>query len=91
MIRANPKKTNAGRKSTAQAVSKDGYPFKPSDDHWRLNKDVQIALALPGTIDVRTEAGFRSTLLRYAEEASARHARNMETVSYTHLDVYKRQ
>lgn len=56
-----------------------GYPFEPSDDHWRLNKDVQIALALPGTIDVRTEVGFRSTLLRYAEEASARHTRNMET------------
>ena len=79
MIHANPKQIDAERKSTAQAVSKDGYPFKPSDDHWRLNKDVQISLALPGAIDARTEAGFRSTLLRYAEESSARHTRNMET------------
>lgn len=79
MIRVKPKQFDAERKSTAHAVSKDGYPFEPSDDHWRLNKDVQIALALPGTIDVRTEVGFRSTLLRYAEEASARHTRNMET------------
>jgi len=79
MIRANPKQIDAKSKSTAQAVSKDGYPFKPSDDHWRLNKDVQISLALPGAVDARTEAGFRATLLRYAEEASARHTRNMET------------
>lgn len=79
MIRVKPKQVDAGRKSIAQAVSKDGYPFKPSDDYWRLNKDVQIALALPATIDAKTEAGFRATLLRYAEEASARHARNMET------------
>lgn len=79
MISANPKQANAGRKSTAQVVSKDGYSFKPSDDHWQLNKDVQVSLALPRTIDARTEVGFRSTLLRYAEEASARHTRNMET------------
>lgn len=79
MIRVKPKQVDAERKSTAWAVSKDGYPFKPSDYHWRLNKDVQVALALPGAIDATTEAGFRATLLRYAEEASARHTRNMET------------
>lgn len=79
MIRVKPKQVDAERKSIARAVSKDGYPFEPTDDHWRLNKDVQIALALPGTIDAIAEAGFRATLLRYAEEASARHARNMET------------
>lgn len=79
MIRANPKQVDYERNSTAQAVSKDGYSFKPSDEHWRLNKDVQISLALPGAVDARTEAGFRATLLRYAEEASARHTRNMET------------
>ena len=79
MIRANPKQIDAGRESTDQAVSKDGYPFKPSADHWRLNKDVQVALALLGATDLKTEAGFRLTLLRYAEEASARHTRNMAT------------
>lgn len=63
----------------ALAVSKDGYRFKPSDSHWQLNKDVQISLVLPGPIDAATESGFRSTLIRYAEEASARHTRNMET------------
>lgn len=40
MIRANPKQVDYERNSTAQAVSKDGYSFKPSDEHWRLNKDV---------------------------------------------------
>lgn len=79
MIRVKPKQVDAERKLNAQAISKDGYPFTPADDHWRLNKDVQIALELPGGIDARTEAGFRATLLRYAEEASARHTRNMET------------
>lgn len=79
MIHVKSKKVDAEKKSIAQARSKDGYPFKPTDDYWRLNKDVQVALALPGTIDAKTEAGFRATLLRYAEEASARHARNMET------------
>lgn len=79
MVRVKPKQVDAERKSIARAVSKDGYPFEPTDDHWRLNKDVQIALGLPGAIDAIAEAGFRATLLRYAEEASARHTRNMET------------
>ena len=77
MIRVKPKQVDAERKLNAQAVSKDGYPFTPADDHWRLNKDVQITLALPGAIDATTEAGLRATLLRYAEEASARHTENM--------------
>lgn len=79
MSRVNSKKLSIERESTALAVSKDGYPFKPSDDHWRLNKDVMVALALPKTIDPAAEAGFRATLLRYAEEASARHTENMAT------------
>ncbi len=79
MTRVKQKQVNAKRKSTAQTVSKDGYPFKPSDDHWRLNKDVQISLALPGAVDATTESGLRATLLRYAEEASARHTENMIT------------
>lgn len=60
-------------------MSKDGYLFETSDDHWRLNKDVQISLVLPGALDAATEAGFRATLARYAEEASARHTENMAT------------
>lgn len=79
MIRVKPKQVDTERKLNAQAVSKDGYPFTPADDHWRLNKDVQITLALPGAIDATTEAGLRATLLRYAEEASARHTENMVT------------
>ena len=79
MARVKQKQVGAESKSIAQAVSKDGYPFKPSDDHWRLNKDVQISLALPGAVDATTEAGLRATLLRYAEEASARHTENMIT------------
>jgi len=58
-------------------VSKDGYTFESSDDHWRLNKDVQISLVLPGPLEAATEEGFRAALLRYAEEASAGYAENM--------------
>lgn len=79
MIRVKPKQLDIVRKAAAATVSMDGYPFDSSGDHWRLNKDVQIALVLPGTIDPTTEAGFRATLLRYAEEASARHTENMAT------------
>lgn len=69
-----------GRKGlSAQAVSRDGYPFDPSQDHWQINKDVLVSLVLPVPVDASTEAGFRATLVRYAEEASARHTRNMET------------
>lgn len=63
----------------APTVSKDGYSFDASADHWRLNKDVQLSLVLPTALEPETEAGFRATLRRYAEETSARHARNMET------------
>lgn len=41
MSRVKPKKLDTKRGSTA-AVSKDGYSFKPSDDHWRLNKDDRV-------------------------------------------------
>lgn len=79
MSRAKRELLEVPRGSTAQAVSKDGYPLDPSDDHWQLNKDVQVSLVFPGPVDVPTETGFRATLLRYAEEASARHTRNMQT------------
>lgn len=79
MSRVKPEQLDPGGMAGAPSVSKDGYPINPSDDQWRLNKDVQIALVLPGTVDASTEAGFRATLLRYAEEASARHTENMAT------------
>lgn len=79
MSRVKPKQLDTVSRGAVPVVSKDGYPFDPTDDHWRLNKDIQVALVLPGTVDASTEAGFRATLLRYAEEASARHARNMQT------------
>ena len=79
MARASPEQVRAASKLNAPAVSKDGYQFQPSAAHWRLNKDVQIALSLPGGIDAATERGFRATLRRYAEEASARHCENMAT------------
>lgn len=68
---------NPGKGSDVVAVSKDGYQFRPSDNQWELSKDIQISLVLPGPIEAATEAGFRFTMLRYAEELSASHARNM--------------
>ena len=79
MSHAKSKPLKIKMRADALAVSKDGYPFDPSDDHWRLNKDVQISLVFSSFIDATTEAGFRAALHRYAEEASARHTRNMET------------
>lgn len=61
------------------ATSKDGYAFDPNERHWKLNKDVTISLVFPHGMDKNTAWGFRATLQRYAEEASARHTRNMET------------
>lgn len=71
------KRVNSKNRSNAFVRSKDGYSFEPSDDHWRLNKDVLVSLVLPVPVDASTEAGFRAALQRYAEEASARHAENM--------------
>jgi integrase len=79
MSHAKSERVKIKMRANALAVSKDGYPFDPTDDHWRLNKDVQISLVFSSFIDASTEAGFRIALLRYAEEASARHTRNMET------------
>lgn len=79
MSHFKPEKVDSKRKLSSLAVSKDGYTFDPSDNYWQLDKDVTISLVLPGIIDPVSEAGFRATLLRYAEEASARHTRNMET------------
>jgi len=73
MSDAKPKPVKIKKRAEALAVSKDGYRFNPSDDHWRLNKDVQVSLVLPGPFDAPAEAGFRAALQRYAEEASARH------------------
>lgn len=75
----NPRLLKAGRKRRALSTSKDGYPFDPDDDYWKLNKDVAISLILPDFLDEGTREGFRATLQRYAEEMSARHTRNMET------------
>lgn len=79
MSHAKSKPLKIKMRADALAVSKDGYPFDPSDDHWRLDKDVQISLVFSSFIDASTQAGFRAALRRYAEEASARHTRNMET------------
>lgn len=73
------KPQSAPNSAPHSAVSKDGYSFDASSDYWKLNKDVTISLALPAHTHASTRNGFRATLLRYAEEASARHTRNMET------------
>lgn len=75
----NPKHQKASRDVPSLSTSKDGYPFDPNDDHWKLNKDIKISLVLPDRLDKDTEKGFRLTLQRYAEEASAPHTRNMMT------------
>jgi len=75
--KTNPKTSR--KSASTSAISKDGYTFYPAHDYWKLNKDITISLVLPAHTDEITSNGFRATLLRYAEEASARHTRNMET------------
>lgn len=79
MSDAEPRPVKVKKRAEALAVSKDGYSFNPSEDHWRLNKDVLVSLVLPVPVNASTEAGFRAALQRYAEEASARHTENMAT------------
>lgn len=79
MSRATPRPVGRLPRIRAKAISKDGYKFWPADDHWQLNKDVRISLELPDTVSSSTKDGFRKTLQRYAEEASARHTENMST------------
>lgn len=59
------------------AVSKDGYRFDIRASHWKLNKDVTVALGRAAELPEPAQTGFRATLQRYAEEMSARHAENM--------------
>lgn len=75
----NPKPQKSRSDASSLSTSKDGYPFDPNDNHWKLNKDVTVSLVLPDGLDKDTETGFRATLQRYAEEASARHCENMAT------------
>lgn len=79
MSRVKRSQPDARERMPAPSVSKDGYEFDASSDYWRLNKDVQISLVLPTAVEADTEAGFRATLRRYAEEASAQHTENMVT------------
>lgn len=60
-----------------RAVSKDGYTFDVRTDHWKLNKDVTVALGRASELPEPVQSGFRATLQRYAEEASAAHVYNM--------------
>ncbi len=65
--------------AAALATSKDGYVFNPGSSHWKLNKDVIVGLGLAAQLPEPTQSGFRRALLRYAEEMSATHTRNMAT------------
>ena len=73
------KSNRRGAASLSDAVSKDGYVFNSADDHWRLNKDVKVAVGIAALLPNSIQGGFRATLQRYAEEMSAKHTNNMAT------------
>src|SRR3546814_7547104 len=77
MSDAKPKPVKIKKRGETLAVSKDGYSFNPSDEHWRLNKDVLISLGVTASLTQATQHGFRQTLRRYAEAMSAMHTYNM--------------
>ncbi|MCH2087281.1 MAG: hypothetical protein MK175_08855 [Pseudoalteromonas sp.] len=65
-------------KGTSSKVSKDGYSFDINSNKWHLNKDVVIRFQADVLeLDPITQNGFRESLARYAEEASASHTLNM--------------
>jgi integrase len=66
-------------KSVEWTTSKDGYRFAASQRHWKLNKDVTVALGIAADLPEPAQSSFRGTLQRYAEEMSARHTENMAT------------
>ncbi len=73
----NPKPQKDSRVAASLATSKDGYPFDPNDNYWKLNKDAVISIGLASGLSSSTQKGFRQTLRRYAEEMSAMHTYNM--------------
>lgn len=77
MSRVRHSRPDVGEKASVPSVSKDGYDFDASADHWRLNKDVLISLGMTSSLVPQAQRGFRSTLERYAEEMSAMHTYNM--------------
>ncbi|MFV8463497.1 site-specific integrase [Vibrio campbellii] len=59
-------------------VSRDGYSFDISSNIWVLNKDVTVRFQSEVlAMEPQTLEGFRKSLARYAEEASAYHTVNM--------------
>src|ERR1700693_3034657 len=84
-MKAGHESLKTASKSVEWATSKDGYRFAPSHLHWKLNKDVTVALGIAADLPEPAKSGFRSTLQRYAEEMSARHTENMATRFHRYL------
>lgn len=72
---ASPK--HVGTVDRQRAISRDGYEFDIQAPHWKLNKDVTVALGAAVDLSEPVQMGFRATLQRYAEEMSASHVYNM--------------
>ncbi len=66
------------RDNAKRAVSRNGSEFCPSDDHWRLSRDVNLSLRW-----IEEETGepiatsLRKVLMHYAVTASAAHTKNI--------------
>ena len=73
----NPRLQKSRSDPSSLSMSKDGYPFDPGDNYWRLNKDVLISIGVATALSSGTQLGFRQALKRYAEEMSAMHTYNM--------------
>lgn len=59
-------------------TSRDGYSFDINANTWVLNKDIIIRFQKDVLeLEPDTLIGFKKTLARYAEEASAKHTLNM--------------
>ena len=72
-----PKPLKSRSDASSLSTSKDGYPFDPNENYWRLNKDVVISIGVATGLASGTQQGFRQALKRYAEEMSAMHTYNM--------------
>lgn len=67
-----------GRDNAKRAVSRNGSEFCPSDDHWRLSRDVNFSLRwIEEETGEPISTSLRKVLMHYAVTASAAHTKNI--------------
>ncbi|MDF1623341.1 MAG: hypothetical protein P1V33_07720, partial [Pseudohongiella nitratireducens] len=59
--------------------SADGYSFYLHDTHWKLNKDINVAVGWAAQLGSSISRSYWEVLAYYAENHSGDHVRNMNS------------